>query len=187
MMGAPPVSKDKPSGIVFLEAIKSLEGIKKAEAFLNWGHELEKDSEKHEWMTTIMPHLSIVSHSSSPPHPYIIFQFTVQPIHSNGLDNLHGGCAATILDLCTSMPLHLISKPGFWQYTGVSRTLNVTYLRPVPVGTTVYIKCEILSAGRNLCAIRGEIRSIAKDGREGPLLVVCEHGKANTDPPVGKL
>ncbi|KAI1456543.1 HotDog domain-containing protein [Annulohypoxylon moriforme] len=138
-------------------------------------------------MTTITPYLSVFSHSSSLPHPSITFKFTVQPIHSNGIDNLHGGCTSTIFDECTSMVLHLISKPGYWQYTGVSRTLNVTYLRPVPVGTTVHIKCDVLHAGRNLCALRGEMRSVTEDGQEGPLLAICEHGKANTDPPVEKL
>lgn len=138
-------------------------------------------------MTSIIPYLSIVSHKSTPPHPSITFRFTVQPIHSNGLGNLHGGCASTIFDACTTIPLHLISKPGFWQYTGVSRTLNVTYLRPIPVGSAVDIKCEVLHAGRSLCALRGEMRAVTKDGQEGPLLAVCEHNKASTDPPAGKL
>ncbi|KAI2471551.1 HotDog domain-containing protein [Annulohypoxylon bovei var. microspora] len=176
-----------PSALAFLERMKSLEGIEKVKAFLTWGPEIYKDPNNHEWMTTITPYLSIVSYSSSPPHPSITFKFTVQPIHSNGLNNLHGGCASTIFDACTTLPLHLISKPGFWQYTGVSRTLNVTYLRPVPVGTTVYIKCDILHAGRNLCALRGEMRAVTEDSREGLLLVVCEHGKASTDPPSEKL
>ncbi|KAI1471150.1 HotDog domain-containing protein [Daldinia caldariorum] len=184
----PTSSRDKatPSGLVTLEALKSLSGIEKVEAYLKLAS-VSQDPKDNGWMTAITPYLSIVSYSSSPPHPSITFRFTVQPIHSNGLGNLHGGCASTIFDACTTLPLHLISKPGFWQYTGVSRTLNVTYLRPVPVGTSVDIKCDILHAGRKLCALRGEMRAVTEDGREGPLLVVCEHGKASTDPPVGKL
>ncbi|KAI0008942.1 HotDog domain-containing protein [Xylariaceae sp. FL0662B] len=135
-----------------------------------------------EWMTTILPHLTIISHSASPPHPSITFRLTVRPIHCNGGGNLHGGCTSTIFDGCTTMLLHLVSKPGYWQFLGVSRTLNVTYLRPVPVGTTVDIRCEILQLGRRLCTLRGEMRAV--DGREeGPVLAVCEHGKVNTDPP----
>ncbi|KAI0180713.1 HotDog domain-containing protein [Hypoxylon sp. FL1284] len=186
-MSRTPRNKSSLPGVVFLDKLMQYEGIKKVEAFLEIASEAYKDPEKHEWMTTIMPHLSIVSHSSSPPHPNIVFRFDVQPVHSNGLGNLHGGCAATIFDACTTLPLHLISKPGFWQYTGVSRTLNVTYLRPIPVGTAVNIKCEVLHAGRSLCALRGEMRAAAKDGRDGPLLAVCEHGKASTDPPAEKL
>ncbi|KAI8960481.1 HotDog domain-containing protein [Daldinia sp. FL1419] len=175
-----------PSGLALLESLKPLVGIEKVEAYLKFSSE-SQDPANLEWATTIAPYLSIVSYSSSPPHPKITFRLTVQPFHSNSLGNLHGGCASTIFDVCTTLPLHLISKPGFWQYTGVSRTLNVTYLRPVPVGTTVDIKCEILHAGRKLCALRGEMRAAPENGQEGPLLVVCEHGKASTDPPAGKL
>ncbi|KAI6084288.1 HotDog domain-containing protein [Hypoxylon rubiginosum] len=184
----PGTSKSNVSqGRRFLESLMQYEGIKKVEAFLEIASKAYKDSKNQEWMTSIIPYLSIVSHSSSPPHPSITFRFDVQPIHSNGLNNLHGGCTSTIFDACTTLPLHLISKPGFWQYTGVSRTLNVTYIRPIPVGTSIYIKCEVLHAGRSLCALRGEMRAVTEDGQEGPLLAVCEHGKVTTDPPLEKL
>ncbi|KAI1374826.1 HotDog domain-containing protein [Hypoxylon crocopeplum] len=179
--------KDIPHGMAFLEAAKQFEGIKKVEAYLESAAQSFKDPEHREWVTTIIPYLSIVSHSSTPPHPSVTFRFTVQQVHDNGLGNMQGGCISTVFDNCTSLPLHLISKPGFWQYTGVSRTLNVTYLRPIPVGSTIDIKCDILHAGRSLCALRGEMRAVTEDGREGPLLAVCEHGKASTDPPVEKL
>ncbi|KAI2632676.1 HotDog domain-containing protein [Hypomontagnella submonticulosa] len=186
-MSVPSKVRNTPYGIALLEMFKPLKGIKKVEAYLEWATKYYKDPEQHEWMASITPYLSIVSHSSSLPQPSITFKFTVQPIHDNGLGNLHGGCAATLFDACTTLPLHLISKPGFWQLTGVSRTLNVTYLRPIPVGTTIHVHCEILSVGRRLCALRGEMRAVNEDGKEGPLLAVCEHGKANTDPPAEKL
>ncbi|KAI2616277.1 HotDog domain-containing protein [Hypoxylon sp. NC1633] len=179
--------KSAPSGLTFFEGAKRLEGIKKAEEYLRYNSERQDNPENHEWITNIAPYLSIVSYSSALPHPSITFRFTVQPIHGNGLNNLHGGCTATIFDNCTTLPLHLISRPGFWQYVGVSRTLNVTYLRPIPVGTTIDIKCDVLHAGRTLCALRGEMRTVTEYGREGPLLAVCEHGKASTDPPAEKL
>lgn len=138
-------------------------------------------------MNFILPYLSIVSHSASGPHPYITFRFTVNPLHTNGLRTMHGGCTSTLFDTCTTLPLHLVSKPGFWQRQGVTRTLNVTYLRPIPVGATIHIRCELLHVGRTLCALRGEMRAVDENGREGSLLAVCDHGKANTDPPVGKL
>lgn len=81
----------------------------------------------------------------------------------------------------------MISRPGFWQYSGVSRTLNVTYLRPIPVGTTVDIECEIVHAGQRLSSLRGVMRTATSDGTKGPVLAICEHGKVNTDPPVEKL
>lgn len=138
-------------------------------------------------MSTVVPHLTVHSHSATPPHPRISFRFVVQPIHSNGLGNLHGGCTASIFDHVTSLVLHLISKPGFWMSLGVSRTLNVTYLRPIPVGTTVDIDCEIVHAGKRMCALKGTMRSVDDAGKIGPVLAVCEHGKVTTDRTVEKL
>ncbi|KAI1214307.1 HotDog domain-containing protein [Annulohypoxylon truncatum] len=182
-MSESPKEKELPRSSCGLETTKSREGIERVKAFL----ESYKDSKNPDWMTNIIPYLSLVSYSSSPPHPSITFKFTVQPIHCNNLNTLHGGCASTILDSCTTLVLHLISKPGFWQYASVSRTVNVTYIRPIPVGTTTHVKCSILHAGRNLCSLRGEMRSVTEDGQEGLLLVVCEHGKANINPPAEKL
>jgi acyl-coenzyme A thioesterase 13 len=108
-------------------------------------------------------------------------------MHTNFLGNLHGGCTSTLFDVCTTFPLQLISRPGFWQYGGVSRTLNVTYLRPVPVGTIVDVECEIIHAGQRLSSLRGVMRIAMSDGTKGPVLATCEHAKFNTDPPVQKL
>lgn len=72
-------------------------------------------------------------------------------------------------------------------YLGVSRTLNTTYLKPIPCGTTIDILCEILSIGKRLCTVKGEMRAVDEEGNVGALLAVCEHGKVSTDPPVRKL
>ncbi|RYC60019.1 hypothetical protein CHU98_g6199 [Xylaria longipes] len=161
------------------DTTKAQEARQKLEDYLKWFVETVTDPQNH--------HISIVSHSVAGPHPRATFRFTVQPIHANGLGNLHGGCTSTIFDICTTFPLQMISRPGFWQHSGVSRTLNVTYLRPVPVGTTVDIECEIMHAGKRLSSLRGVMRTATEDGSQGPVLAVCEHGKVNTDPPVEKL
>ncbi|KAI0025074.1 HotDog domain-containing protein [Xylariomycetidae sp. FL0641] len=165
-----------------MDNMEKLSGIQKIERYL----ERSRDS-KEGWSAAIVSQLSVVSHSPSLPHPSVTFRLKVQPIHANGLDNLHGGCASTIFDICTTMPLYLINKPGFWQSLGVSRTLNCTYLRPVPVGTTVDIECEIVQVGKKLCALRGVMRAVTDNGKQGPVLVICEHGKVSTDPVVEKL
>jgi acyl-coenzyme A thioesterase 13 len=116
---------------------------------------------------------------AGPEFPTATFSFTVQPVHANRLANLHGGCAATLFDYCTSVALILVAAPGRWQYLGVTRNLACTYLRPVPVGTEILIECEVVSAGRQLSLIRGVMRRKS----DGAVLNTCEHGKFNTDPP----
>lgn len=111
------------------------------------------------------------------------------------MKNLHGGCCATLFDWCTTTALVLVSKKGFWRFKGVSRTLNVTYLRPVPEGEVVLIESELVHAGKNLCepvvvsspqintnAYIGALKGVMKRKSDGAILTMCEHGKVNIDP-----
>ncbi|KAK4129999.1 hypothetical protein BT67DRAFT_446108 [Trichocladium antarcticum] len=123
--------------------------------------------EPNDWTYRLFPNLTV--HSTAPPSP---------AQDCNRLANLHGGCAATIFDFCTSTPLALVAKPGFWSYLGVSRTLNTTYLRPAPLGAEVRVECEIVQLGQRLCTLRGTMRRAS----DGAVLATCEHGKVNTDP-----
>ncbi|KAH8659156.1 HotDog domain-containing protein [Tricladium varicosporioides] len=109
------------------------------------------------------------------------FRYVVQPSHCNRLGNLHGGCAATLFDVCTTSALAPIAKEGYWAYAGVTRTLNVTYIRPAPVGESVLIESEVVHAGKRLCTIKGVMRRES----DGAILTTCEHGKVSIDPVVG--
>ncbi|KAF7521642.1 hypothetical protein G7054_g12389 [Neopestalotiopsis clavispora] len=169
-----------------VDDLAELRGIDRVNASLQWATEKYKDSDNQDWMREIIPYLTIHSHALE-PYPRVNFRLTVQPVHCNQMGNLHGGCTSTIFDSCTTWPLHLINKPGFWMYMGVSRTLNCTYLKPIPLGTTVEIQCEILSIGKRLATMKGEMRAVGEDGTLGPLLAVCEHGKVSTDAQFEKL
>ncbi|KAK7947743.1 uncharacterized protein PG986_008629 [Apiospora aurea] len=160
------------------------ERVQKIKDYLEWGRGHPRDPK--DWQTFIEPYLTVHSYATT-PYPSITFRLATQPVHANGSGNLHGGCTATLYDFCTSWPLHIIAKPGFWQHLGVSRTLNCTYLRPIPIGTIVDIHCEVIQAGAKMGVTRGVMRRVEKDGSLGPVLTICEHGKFNSDPPAPKL
>ena len=101
------------------------------------------------------------------------WSFTVAPELCNKTGNLHGGCAATLLDSLTSTALLTAARPGFLDGGHVSRTLSCTYLRPVPAGTECVVECWIVAAGKRTAHVAGEIR--LKDGK---VCVSCVHDKA---------
>ena len=97
------------------------------------------------------------------------------------MNNLHGGCIATLFDICTTSALALVAEEGNgWEFAGVSRSLNCTYLRGVGEGEEVEVRAMVVGLGRRLCQLRGEIWS------KGRLCCVGEHGKVSIDP-TGKL
>ncbi|KAJ0115299.1 hypothetical protein N8I77_000670 [Diaporthe amygdali] len=158
--------------------LKEVQGGDRLKLWLEYTHLQDEDPELQDWMTTCLPYLHLQSWSmDEPKHPKVVFKYTVQRNNCNRLGNAHGGQIASLFDFVTSMPLALINKPGFWFYLGVSRTLNVTYLKPIPNGEEILVEAELVSIGRTLCSIRGTMRRES----DGTLLATCEHGKYNTD------
>jgi uncharacterized protein (TIGR00369 family) len=102
------------------------------------------------------------------------YTFKVTRFYCNGSGNLHGGAQATMYDLCTSLTLQAIGRPGFWINGGVSRVLTVNYLRPAPEGTELELETEVTAVGKTLAMLRAVLK-IAKDGK---IVSTCEHNKA---------
>ena len=101
------------------------------------------------------------------------WEMEILPGHCNKGNNLHGGCSCTLLDTLTSTALLTLSKPGFLDGGHVSRTITMSYLRPVPVGTRVKIECEVVAAGKTTANLLGVIKTM-----DGKTCVTCIHDKA---------
>lgn len=112
------------------------------------------------------------------PTPRVSYLLTVSPDLCNMANNLHGGCAATLIDILSTTILLGVSTPGKFQFGGVSRNLRTTYLRPVPQNTEIRLVTELVHVGRRLALLRSEISRVDN----GQVCVVGEHEKANTDP-----
>ncbi|UNI24525.1 hypothetical protein JDV02_010262 [Purpureocillium takamizusanense] len=138
-----------------------------------WLHVIAQDSNGKNWMTDWVPLLRVCSIRPNDPRPGVTFAFTVQREHCNNMGTMHGGCTASIFDVCTTLPVAFFLAPGSWEMLGVTRTLNVSYMLPVFVGDEVLIECEVLQIGKKLAALRGVMR------RKGDRAIVatCEHGK----------
>jgi acyl-coenzyme A thioesterase 13 len=95
---------------------------------------------------------------------------TVLPFYGNRMSNMHGGALALVFDMCTTICTGPIARKDFWWFGGVSRKLDVTYLRPVKVGSIIVIECEVLQIGRRLATIRGVVRDVSNPK---PLVLLC--------------
>jgi len=86
----------------------------------------------------------------------------------------HRGAIATFFNNCTSVTL-IASKRYFGQ--GVSRSMNVTYFRPLIAGEKAYVETEVLSISRRIATVQGTLRRQS----DGALLAMCIHEKVDPD------
>lgn len=89
-----------------------------------------------------------------------------------------------MIDVLTTTILLGMGEPGKFSIGGVTRSLDLKFLRAVPVYVEVAIVCEVVHIGRRLALLKAEIRRTDT----GDVCIVGEHDKANTDPvEAGKL
>jgi len=108
----------------------------------------------------IMENVKLIDAS---PTGTVDFEFHIDEQYTNINGVMHGGAAGVIFDMCTTTALGPLAKPGFWEYGpfpllsfsfllpylpkpqltnvplsflgGVTRTLNISYLRAIPMGS----------------------------------------------------
>jgi acyl-coenzyme A thioesterase 13 len=96
------------------------------------------------------------------------------------VDVMHGGAAGVIFDMSTTTALCPVAKPGYWEFMGgVTRSLNISYLKAVPLGITVLLKSQVASVGKQMAMIRGTMTSL--DGKV--TYCTAEHHKVNVPVP----
>jgi len=129
--------------------------------------------------TLMGTHVRLVSATIPPttPHPTIVARLSVPKEYSNVLGNMHGGATATIFDNLTTLPLCLVEG---WGFGGVSRGLNVTYLRPVECGEEIEVTGEVMGYGKRLALCRGTMTRVS----DGVVVATCEHSKVAMGPKI---
>ncbi|KAF7512671.1 hypothetical protein GJ744_000932 [Endocarpon pusillum] len=106
------------------------------------------------------------------------YMFTVVPKLCSKAGFLHGGAASTLLDTLTSTALLTIAKAGYWKTLGVSRTLTVTFLRPLPLGTKVFVDCEVVAVEKSMANVKGTMKNA-----DGKVSITSIHDKATVAEP----
>lgn len=96
-------------------------------------------------------HLKIFSASILPNKTATAtFSMVVPGEFCNRTGMMHGGAVSLTVDMATTLAQAPLAAPGFWEFGGVSRTLSVTYLRPIPKNLEILIVCEVVQVGKAL-------------------------------------
>lgn len=80
-----------------------------------------------------------------------IYEIEAVPGLCNPIERMHGGAVALLVDMATTMATAPVSAKGFWEFGGVTRTLNITMLQPIPAGSKLLVECKLKSIGKRLC------------------------------------
>lgn len=106
-----------------------------------------------------------------------VFHFKVPPNYSNQPigkhpQTTHGGAFGMFFDLPTSLTIIGCNFAG-WESTGMTRRLDVTFLRPPVEGDDILIESEVIQIGKRLAVIRG----VMKREKDGVMLATAQHDK----------
>lgn len=82
--------------------------------------------------------------------------YDVQEWELNPENIIHGGMTSTALDTTMGMLAHYYTHLN--APTVVTVTMNVSFLKPIALGDTFHIKCQLESVGRTLATVKAEVR-----------------------------
>ncbi|KAI9496179.1 HotDog domain-containing protein [Zychaea mexicana] len=106
----------------------------------------------------------------------LIWNFNVTEKHCNQLGNIHGGCVATIIDICSSFAILTYEGKGGWKLIGVSTDLAVSYMSGIAAGQTARLECEVQRVGKSLANIYTKVYN-----DQGKLCYSGSHTKYSID------
>ncbi|KAI8851079.1 HotDog domain-containing protein [Chytridium lagenaria] len=112
----------------------------------------------HRWDDTIYDNLKVVDAEFGK----VQFHYTVAKSHTNPRGFLHGGAAATIIDVCSSLSIFTVELDGF---SGVSTDLTVNFTAAAPADQTLLVVAEVTHHGRLLDFTSTVIYSMDSEGK----------------------
>jgi acyl-coenzyme A thioesterase 13 len=91
---------------------------------------------------------------------HVVVQVEVTLDHVNVAKNLHGGAAATLVDVVGTLAIMNADEHNRF---GVSTDLTVSWFAPVPLGDVAIVDAEVLKVGRSLAFVLVSIRRASDD------------------------
>ncbi|MDT4920961.1 MAG: acyl-coenzyme thioesterase 13, partial [Pseudonocardiales bacterium] len=107
---------------------------------------------------------------------HVVVRVEVTLEHVNAAKTLHGGAAATLVDVVGTLA---ILNEDTHHRPGVSTDLNVSWFAPVALGDTAIVDGQVLKIGRSLAFVTVDIRR----GSDDTLCVQGRMTKALGSPP----
>ena len=105
--------------------------------------------------------------------PGATFGFTVPDGYANSpAGTTHGAAITLFFDGCTTVAM--LASTRYWGSTGVSRTMNVSFVRSPKTGDKVILEAEVVQMGQIVCTLRGVLRRADGDKE---VLALCTHEK----------
>ncbi|KAG2361453.1 HotDog domain-containing protein [Suillus spraguei] len=109
--------------------------------------------------------VSILSKTEEPEklEGRVVLQIIVDEGMLNGAENVHGGCTAMMIDICSTMPIYVFgaSTTGHGVF-GVSQSLNIVYHSPALLGDKLRIVSTTLAVGSRALSSRCEVWNVTR-------------------------
>ena len=99
-------------------------------------------------------------------HARLVLRMRVTDKMDNTLGNMHGGCAATLVDNITSMTVFYHTSGVYgepWSFLGVSQNISVLYLNACPLGSVIEMEVYSEQVGKNIAVLVGEFWIVERD------------------------
>ncbi|RDB19982.1 Acyl-coenzyme A thioesterase 13 [Hypsizygus marmoreus] len=88
----------------------------------------------------------------------VVCELTVEEDMINGGGNIHGGCSAFLIDICSTLALTALSMSNTGDvYISVSQSLNIVYHSPAALGDKLRIVNTTMTLGARAHSARTEI------------------------------
>ncbi|KAI9496178.1 HotDog domain-containing protein [Zychaea mexicana] len=107
----------------------------------------------------------------------VTWEFEIAEKHCNLIGNFHGGCVATVIDVCSSFAILTNQGKHKWQFVGVSTGLSVAYLNGMSPGQVARIECEVQHVGKSV----GSVFTRVYNKEDNRLCYTSTHGKYRID------